>query len=330
MRDAYNMKKILCFLLLTIIISGCEHRIDASCSSQDAQSLISQIIHEEAGKPIIELKNRDGDPLLSPEKVEELLSKVTVSLEQVRTTNRDPNSTKASCSGTLVIIVPQDMLFNAEKSRSRSNMNTLSDYAKSLDIEIATNKFSHVIEYYVQPTDDRKSIYAALTKSEPLSKMLGEIATSYLLEPFVEAKIASQVKEAQAEMNNEEVPYHPAPAAETDDSYQHNDVQKIPDNSKAQQENAELSRYKAKDTLDEANKQINIVWNATTKAIRVAILPEQREWLKLRENKCSLKASIEEPNNIILQDAIRLNCMAVMTDQRTEELKQKITSMTQN
>jgi uncharacterized protein YecT (DUF1311 family) len=96
--------------------------------------------------------------------------------------------------------------------------------------------------------------------------------------------------------------------------------------TQAQQENAELSRYKAKDALDEANKQINVTWNGTTKDIRAAILPEQREWIKEREGICTLKASTQESDNTIVQDTIKLNCMTAMTNQRTDELKQKIAS----
>jgi TPR repeat protein/antitoxin component YwqK of YwqJK toxin-antitoxin module/RNA polymerase subunit RPABC4/transcription elongation factor Spt4 len=94
------------------------------------------------------------------------------------------------------------------------------------------------------------------------------------------------------------------------------------------QANGANSEGIAKNELDEANKQINIVWKSTTKTIRAALLPEQRQWLKQRENDCSLKATSEEPNNIVLQDTIKLHCMAAMTGQRTEELKQKIASIT--
>lgn len=66
--------------------------------------------------------------------------------------------------------------------------------------------------------------------------------------------------------------------------------------------------------LDEANNRINVVWQGTTKAIRKALLPEQRAWLKQREKDCSAQDD-------------KIHCMAEMTDQRTEALKQKIASM---
>jgi hypothetical protein len=101
------------------------------------------------------------------------------------------------------------------------------------------------------------------------------------------------------------------------------------DNPKIEQENLELSRYKAIDLKEEANKQINIVWNGTTKEIRATILPDQKEWLKQREAGCTAKSE-EESNDSIAKDTIKFNCMAYMTDQRTEVLKQKITALSQN
>lgn len=95
------------------------------------------------------------------------------------------------------------------------------------------------------------------------------------------------------------------------------------------QENTEPLKLNTKDALDEANKQINIVWNSTTKEIRSANLPEQREWLKQRENDCSLMASAKGNDDAIAQEAAKLNCMTAMTNQRTEILKQKIASLDQ-
>ncbi|MFI3219409.1 MAG: lysozyme inhibitor LprI family protein, partial [Methylococcales bacterium] len=93
--------------------------------------------------------------------------------------------------------------------------------------------------------------------------------------------------------------------------------------------NQPLQKQQAQGELDDANKRMNSVWNATSKKIRAA-LPEQRQWLKQRETDCSLKASTEQPSDKALQYPIKLQCMAAMTDPRTEELKQKIAAMAQN
>ncbi|MDD1606472.1 MAG: DUF1311 domain-containing protein [Methylococcaceae bacterium] len=106
-----------------------------------------------------------------------------------------------------------------------------------------------------------------------------------------------------------------------------NSIASINASSISDVQTAELN--KAKSQLDEANKRINSVWNATTQEIRNTLLPEQTQWLKQREEDCSLKASNEQPTDQVMQETFKLNCMATMTDPRTEELKQKIDAMTQ-
>jgi uncharacterized protein YecT (DUF1311 family) len=81
--------------------------------------------------------------------------------------------------------------------------------------------------------------------------------------------------------------------------------------------------------MDEANKRINSVWNGTTAEIRYELLPEQKQWLKQRENDCSRQAANEQPVDKVMQETVKLTCMAAMTDPRTEELKQEIAAMTQ-
>ena len=75
----------------------------------------------------------------------------------------------------------------------------------------------------------------------------------------------------------------------------------------------------AKAKVDTANENLNLVWNATTKEIRDQLLDEQRIWLKKRELECKL-----ESTNVDNSEVARLNCEATMTNQRVNELRQKI------
>lgn len=91
---------------------------------------------------------------------------------------------------------------------------------------------------------------------------------------------------------------------------------------------ADAKKNDAQTELDDANKRINVVWNATTKEIRDELLPEQRQWLKKRENDCTLESINKEPD-IKMREAFKLHCMAEMTDPRTKELAQEIKDMSQ-
>jgi uncharacterized protein YecT (DUF1311 family) len=95
-------------------------------------------------------------------------------------------------------------------------------------------------------------------------------------------------------------------------------------------ENAQLAKQQALIKLDEANKRINVIWNATTQEIRNALLPEHKQWFKQREEDCSLKASTEQTVDTVMQEAVKLNCMAAMTEPRIEKLQQEISELTQS
>jgi len=111
----------------------------------------------------------------------------------------------------------------------------------------------------------------------------------------------------------------PAPAADA-----------APAPTTATPEQLELARYRAKDALDEANNQMNGTWNAASKEIRKVVLPEQREWLKKRENDCDAKAKSDEPNNTVIQETIKFDCMTKMTYQRDGELGDQFEVLVEN
>lgn len=147
---------------------------------------------------------------------------------------------------------------------------------------------------------------------------------SNVVAPVVPATQTEIIQTPPAETASAPIETSPLPASVEQPAQ---NLQPPADSSQTQQEKEELARYKAKDALDEANKQINIVWNAPAKDIRKVILPEQKEWLNQRENDCGLKASNEEQNNTVVQETTKFNCMAVMTNERTEVLKQKIAGL---
>jgi len=100
---------------------------------------------------------------------------------------------------------------------------------------------------------------------------------------------------------------------------------KPPENTASEDANKSLvAKQQALIKQDEANKRINSVWNGTTAEIRYDLLPEQKQWLKERENDCSLQAESEQPVDTVMQEAVKLTCMTAMTDPRIEVLKQEI------
>lgn len=255
--DIKIMNKLFCFLLI-FGLSGCENRIDASCSSEGAQSLIKDIINEGVEKEIIDTKTKDGTPVFSIEKAKEVLNNIVISIEDVRTTKKDSESTKAFCSGNLVITVKKDILDQAEKGRVIAKTNTLSDYAKSHSIKTDASRFFKTVDYNVQPTDNGEKIYAALTEATLLSDMVGEIVTSYLLVPIIENNTKKQIEKS----------------------------------------NTEQSKDKAMEATNEAGRQLQIVWDSATDNIKSSLLQEQLDWKKQSDDNCRVKATKENNDDV--------------------------------
>ena len=93
------------------------------------------------------------------------------------------------------------------------------------------------------------------------------------------------------------------------------------------QDTLELARLRAKESLDQANDRINAAWKSASKDIRQLVLPEQRNWLKARESECASYSQTESPNDPVIRETLKHQCMAAMTDKRTQELKEKFEAL---
>ena len=86
---------------------------------------------------------------------------------------------------------------------------------------------------------------------------------------------------------------------------------------------ADLKRDRLKE-LNTANKQMNLVWQATSRWVRNQLLADQRVWLKKRELECRLNSAEAAPDQQELQ---RLRCEAQATQQRIPTLRSQIESL---
>jgi len=89
----------------------------------------------------------------------------------------------------------------------------------------------------------------------------------------------------------------------------------------AQGELSELNRFRAKESMENADAEINKVWKSAPKDRRQAALKDQREWLKLRDKTCRDAAQTLGEGNPLLKDTTQFTCVAEMTRARIETLK---------
>lgn len=288
-----NEKIVGTLCLVPLLLSGCGEKVDASCSSEDAQTLVSQIITEEAEKVAGEQKSEDGSPLFNISKIRATLSEFKISIENIRTTKQDPNSTKKFCAGDVKIVVPAEVLSSADKARELAGVNSVSQYVQANGFENNANSLKKSIEYDVQPTDDKKKIYAELENAKLIAAVVSEITQSALLKPILDAKKSEADAQAKAQQQEQE-------------------------KQVAVQKQAALEQAKADNAL--ANQTITELWKSLSEENRKMLLDQQRAWIKKKEVDCRLEAA-SKTMDPVEKEVVRLNCDTNATNQRVNMLR---------
>lgn len=293
------MRTLLTLLSAAIVLSGCSSK-EFTCGDPAAlaplKGLIEESLEEHTKKEI-----RAGGFEWDAAKARALTSKVTLAFTDVRTSKKDPSSTKLFCEATLNATLPSEMIDTTNQVRAAIGHKDLTHYANSLDLKFEAGKASHTIEYAAQPTDDGKKVFVESAKGNKVVVFVSELLVTNLVKPELDAA-ATQKAQAQE-------------AAEAQKAQQEREQQAL----QAQQASLQLERAKA--GLKEANNQINLVWNASPE-LRKELLAEQRTWLKQREIECKLRATsaaLDASDND--REIIRLQCEIEMTQQRTQVLR---------
>jgi len=225
-------------------------------------------------------------------KLRSTLQQVTFNVTNVRTNNSDPNSNKQYCVTEFIVKLPEQLVKDADAAREIYGESNVTQSAVLADLSFEMNQLKKDIDYLVQPTDSGDKVFVTLENSEALAYFVRDIAVDSLIK--------------NARQNAVEVAKQEA-------------LQAVADQEATAKEYQSVLVDEAKAKVDAANENLNLVWNATTKEIREQLLDEQRIWLKKRELECKL-----ESTNVDNSEVARLNCEATMTNQRVNELRQKI------
>ena len=144
------------------MLSACDKQMSASnCSSEAAHKLIGQSIIDAVEKKASNEKyTNTGEFVFDKAKIRASLAQLQISIDSVRTTKEDPNSSKKFCSGLLKVTIPTSMLADADQAKDLQNKSKISEVSRELDIDNNINVFTKKdFEYSVQPTDNGKEIY---------------------------------------------------------------------------------------------------------------------------------------------------------------------------
>lgn len=175
--------KFSSILLLPIALSGCgQFGNQFTCGDEDSKSTTLEIIKDHMEKAVGERsKDESGNALASSSAISAALSQLKMTIENIRTTKKDPDSTMQFCSGTLKVVYPLNVLKDADETRSMANLNNIDNLASKSDIKRKADAFEADLEYSVQPTDDGKKVFAQIDNFDDKLNVLAEITASYLL-----------------------------------------------------------------------------------------------------------------------------------------------------
>lgn len=293
------------FKLLTLIgsmlfVSGCDkvQSITGSsikCDNETAKQLViesfSKTVSDVAALRVKELVDNENITI-DMGKLRSTLQQITFNVNDIRTNNSDPNSNKQYCVTEFVVKIPDQMIKDADAARAIYDENNVAQSAILSDLSFEANQLKKEIEYLVQPTDDGKKVYVTLENPDALAYFVRDIAVDSLVKT---------ARQNAAEVAKQE------------------EIKRIAEESAVAEEYQSVLLSEAQSNLDKANANLNLVWNATTKEVRDQLLAEQKIWLKKRDLECKLESSNTENPEVF-----RLNCETSMTNERTNELRQKI------
>lgn len=285
--------------IIILSLTGCS-KPKATCSSPEGVELVGQIISEAAEKSLTDQKRIDGSLVFDAATVRATLSKISIAVENIRTSKEDPNSTKVFCEGSIKITIPSELLKTAEAGRELANLGTVAVLAKTNSFEQSANAFTKPIEYNIQPTDDGKKIFAELTATKLMAEFLSEAVGSVIIKPIIEADKIHQAKAAEAERLQ----------AEEQERQQ-----------QAERIAAALNQAKQENAL--ANQAIGELWKNIPEDERKLMLNAQRAWIKKKELACKVEAASKSTDQSE-KEIYQLNCDTAATTARISEIQQDL------
>lgn len=284
---------ILPALALGALLSGCGVAA-TDCASESSREVITSIVREQVEKAAeADLASEDGGMLAGAAKIRATVAELKVLIEDIRTTKKDPDSTKRFCAGTAKVVIPLAMIQDADQTRKLLDLPNVDSLLQQSGLKRSADSVTFDVEYSVQPTDKRDKIYGEIEGAAPAFTALGQVVGAHLARREIEgASQAQAVQEAAA-------------AAET--AKQTEAAQK-----------ADLEMATAENKL--ANQQVNTIWKSLPEQARSQLLELQRAWVRKKTADCNIEAA-GVSTEAMPKEAARLRCDTRLTMERISELQ---------
>lgn len=314
------MKLRFAVLPLTILLglSGCDKISTISentvkCGDDSSLQLVQSLLEDSTQSRVKNIASNEG-VLTDSAGLRASSSKVHFTLEDIRTSQTDPNSTKVFCVAALSTTLDSELIERANFVTNYYEQSNLSEKAFQQDIDMDGNTIKYSLEYSIQPTDDGVNIYGQLQNGSELIDFIGTAVVNAIQKSSVQAIKARQqkadVENAIAEKIALEEEYLIAQAEAIASLESANELATI---------SAEQAKSKA--TMDYKRNELNTLWNTASAEIKESLAASQKEWVKERDELCIARAREGEAAR---QEIIRMECVTEIISERYYHLKEYI------
>ena len=314
------MKLRFAVLPLTILLglSGCDKISTISentvkCGDDSSLQLVQSLLEDSTQSRVKSIASNEG-VLTDSAGLRANTSKIHFTLEDIRTSQTDPNSTKVFCVAALSTTLDSELIERANFVTNYYEQSNLSEKAFQQDIDMDGNTIKYSLEYSIQPTDDGVNIYGQLQNGSELIDFIGTAVVNAIQKSSVQAIKARQqkadVENAIAEKIALEEEYLIAQAEAIASLESANELATI---------SAEQAKSKA--TMDYKRNELNTLWNTASAEIKESLAASQKEWVKERDELCIARAREGEAAR---QEIIRMECVTEIISERYYHLKEYI------
>ncbi len=285
---------LIAMACLAVLAAGCNRTGAVECSSVDGQAVITSLMSDQILQATRDQLGASApQPPVNESQVRAALSKIKMTIEDIRTTKKDQGSTRRTCAATVKLVLPLNMIADAERFHTANQLEPISTLTGAAGLRRSADSFTHELAYSVQPTDDKKKVYGEIEGFGPVASALGTLIAAHLVLPALEASQQSEAATAQAQ-------------------------QALLDQQTLAQNQADLELATAENKL--AVQAYSEVWKSLPDETRAQNIGIQRAWAKKKTANCNIRAA-ETSIDPLVREAARLRCETEQTQARTGEMK---------
>ncbi len=286
--------RLIALASAALILASCNRIGTVECNNTDGQAVISSLLSDQIIQATRDqLGTAASEPLTNEAKIRATVAQIKILIEDIRTTKKDEASTKRGCAATVKLVLPLNMIADAEKFHTNNQLQSISSLTDAVGLQRSADSYTHQLTYSVQPTDDKKKVYGEIEAFGPVANALGEIIAAHMVLPMQEASQQTEAAAAQAQ-------------------------QALLDQQTQAQSQADLELATAENRL--AIQAYAEVWKSLPDPVRAQNVEIQRAWAKKKTADCNIKAA-ETSTDPLIKEAARLRCETEQTQGRVAELK---------